>query len=183
MLILEVSEKSATRRFLNSSLWTSIETGNQELPAEKCLPGTESPSLPYFFIGDEAFGLHKHLIRPYGGKNHPIKKRVFHYRLSRARRYVECTFGILSNKWGIFHRPINVDPDFGIDIVMTCVILHNFVRDRDVYQIEDTTTITGFEDLPKKEAVRGVIANNIRNVLSDYFLTNVGSVKRQMAKI
>nr|CAH7767049.1 unnamed protein product [Callosobruchus chinensis] len=26
--------------------------------------------------------------------------------LCRARRYVECSFGILSNKWRIFHRPL-----------------------------------------------------------------------------
>jgi hypothetical protein len=170
--------------FKSSSLWTAIEASAQILPTEKCLPGTESPKLPYFFIGDEAFGLHKHLLRPYGGSNLTVKKRVFNYRLCRARTYVECTFGILSNKWRIFHRPINVDPDFAVDIVMACVILHNFVRDRDGYRVEDTMTITGFEDLPRAQVVRGgLAANNIRNVLSDYFLTNVGAVKWQMSKI
>jgi hypothetical protein len=134
--------------------------------------------MQYFFIDDEAFGLHKHLLRPYGGSNLAVKKRMFNYRLCRARTYVECTFGTLSNKWRIFHRPINVDPDFAVDIVMACVILHNFVR------VEDTMTITGFEDLPRTQVVRGgLAANNIRNVLSDYFLTNVGALKWQMPKI
>jgi hypothetical protein len=141
--------------------------------------------MQYFFIGDEAFELRKHLLRPYGGSNLAVKKRMFNYRLCRARTYVECTFGSLSNKWRIFHRPINVDPDFAVPrYCMACVILHNFVRDRDGYRVEDTMTITGFEDLPRAQVVRGgLAANNIRNVLSDYFLTNVGAVKWQMSKI
>lgn len=83
--------------FKRSSLWTSIETNTQQLPDEKCLPGTESPKVPYFFVGDEAFGLHKHLLRPYGGTHLTEEKRIFNYQLCRACSYVECAFGILIN--------------------------------------------------------------------------------------
>ncbi|XP_068082561.1 uncharacterized protein [Anabrus simplex] len=170
--------------FKKCSLWESIETNNQELPEERCLPGTESPNVPYFFVEDEAFALHRHLLRPYGGSNLTLKKRIFNYRLCRARRYVECTFGILSNKWRILHRPINVNPDFAVDIVKACVVLHNFVRDRDGFETEDTMTITGLEDLPSEETARGGLgANNLRNVLADYFLTDIGAVKWQMSKV
>ena len=134
--------------FKQSTLWNSVITNTLQLPDEKCLPGSESPKVPYFFVGDEAFGLHKHLLRPYGGTHLTLEKRIFNYRLCRARRYVECAFGILSNKWRIFHRPINVDPDFAVDIIKACIVLHNFVRDRDGFLAEDTTTITGLEDLP-----------------------------------
>lgn len=170
--------------FKRSALWTSIERNMLELPNEKCLPGTEGPDVPYFFLGDEAFALHKHLLRPYGGSNLTLNKRIFNYRLSRARRCVECAFGILSNKWRIFHRPINVDPDFAVDIVKACVVLHNFVRDRDGFMIEDTTTVTGLEDLQGEQSVRGGLsANNVRNILSAYFVSNVGAVPWQMSKI
>lgn len=97
---------------------------------------------------------------------------------------MECTFGILTNKWRILHRPINLEPDYAVDIVKACVVLHNFVRDRDGYQLEDTFTVTGLYDVASEETVRGGIpANNVRNILSDYFLTPVGSVKWQLSKI
>jgi hypothetical protein len=61
---------------------------------------------------------------------------------------VECTFGILSNRWKIFRQAINVNPDFAVDIVKACAVLHNFICDRDGYETEDTMTITGLQDLP-----------------------------------
>lgn len=170
--------------FKRSNLWKSIENNTQQLPEERLLPGTESPKIPYFFVGDEAFGLHKHLLRPFGGKHLTVEKRVFNYRLCRARRYVECAFGILSNKWLVFHRPINVQPDFAVLIVNACIVLHNYVRDRDGYLIDDTTTITGLEDLAGETTTRGgLAANNVRSVLCRYFMSNVGSVPWQMSKI
>lgn len=48
--------------FKQSTLWQSILTNSLQLPEEKCLPGTESPRVPYYFVGDEAFGLHTHLL-------------------------------------------------------------------------------------------------------------------------
>lgn len=83
-------------------MWQLIESNEQQLPVEKSLPGIDSPKIFYFFIGDEAFGLHKHLLRPFFGTHLTVDK------IRRARRYIECSFGILSNKWRIFHRPINV---------------------------------------------------------------------------
>lgn len=170
--------------FKKSTLWQSIETNTQQLPKERCLPGTESPKVPYFFVGDEAFGLHTNLLRPFGGTHLTLEKRIFNYRLCRARRYVECAFGILTNKWRIFHRPLNVDPDFAVDIVKACTVLHNFVRDRDGFLEEDPTTIIGLEDLPREDRIRGgLAANNIRTILCKYFSSSVGSVPWQMSKI
>jgi len=157
--------------------------GAHQLPGPKCLPDTDSPNVPYFFVRDEAFALHKHLLRRFGESNLSVEKKIFNYRLSRERRYIECAFGILSNKWRIFHRPINVEPDFAVDIVKACVVLHNFVRERDGILFEDSTTITGLEDLqPEYSSREGLSANNIRQTLCDYFV-NVGSVPWQMSKV
>jgi hypothetical protein len=75
-----------------------------------------------------------------------MKKRTYNYRLFRARRYIECTFGILSNKWRIFHRSLNVSVEFAEDIVKACTVLHNFVRLRDGYKHEDALSYEGFYD-------------------------------------
>jgi hypothetical protein len=50
---------------------------------------------------------------------------------------VECAFDILCNKWRIFHRAIDVCPAFCDVIVKTCCILHNFVRKKNSFLLQD----------------------------------------------
>nr|CAI5818962.1 unnamed protein product [Callosobruchus analis] len=75
--------------FEKSDFYRKIENNDLHLPKEKPLPGTEMPNIPLMFIGDEAFSLSKHVMRPFSGKLLSEKKRIFNYRLSRARRNVE----------------------------------------------------------------------------------------------
>jgi len=167
-----------------STLWISIQTNMLELPSERPLSGTEGPNVPHFFVGDEEFALNRNILRPFGGYNLSVKKRVYNYRLCRTRRYVECAFGILSNKWIILQRPLNVSPDFEVVIVKATVVLHNFVRERDSYKFEDALTVTGLENVPDGQSVRGgLTANNVRNKVADYFLTDAGAASWQMSKI
>jgi len=154
-----------------------------ELPSERPHSVTEGPNVPYFFVGD-GFALNRNILRTFGGCNLSVKKRVYSYRLCRARRYVECAFGILSNKWRVFQRPLNVSPDFAVDIVNACVVLHNFVRESIGYKFEDTLTVTGLEDVPDGQSVRGgLTANSVGNKIADYFLTDVGAASWKMSKI
>lgn len=160
------------------------ENKSLNMPDEKCLTSTTSPKVPYFVIADTAFGLHRHLIRPYTGTHLTLENRIFNFRLCRARRYIECAFGILSNKWRIFHRPLNVQPNFASDIVKACVVLHNYVRDTDGFLIEDTMSITGLEDILGDRTTRGGLsANNVRDITCKYFVSSAGSVPWQMSKI
>ena len=85
---------------------------------------------------------------------------------------MECAFGILSNKWRIFPRPLNVSPDFPVVIVKAFVVLHNFVLERDGYKFEDALTGNDIEDEPEGQSIYwGLTASNIRNKGADYFLT------------
>ena len=50
-------------------------------------------------VADEGLPLKRYLLRPYGGKYLPDEKRIFNYRLSRARRVSENAFGILIQRY------------------------------------------------------------------------------------
>jgi hypothetical protein len=88
--------------FKRSTLWTSIQTNMLELPSERPLSGTKGPNVPYSFVGVEEFAKNRNILRPFCACNLSVKKKVYNCHLCRARRYVECAFGILSNKWRIF---------------------------------------------------------------------------------
>nr|CAI5831533.1 unnamed protein product [Callosobruchus analis] len=47
--------------------------------------------MPFTFVADEAFAMSANVMRPYAKKDLDNKKRIFNYRLSRARRLIECT--------------------------------------------------------------------------------------------
>ncbi|KAL4097421.1 hypothetical protein QTP88_022204 [Uroleucon formosanum] len=55
------------------------------------------------------------------------EKKIFNYRLSRARRIVENAFGILASRFRVFHTEINMEPKNIEKIVMTSCALHNFL--------------------------------------------------------
>jgi hypothetical protein len=129
--------------------------------------------LPYFFKGDEAFSISEHILRPYAGTNLSSSKRIFNYRLSRARRYIECTFGILTHKWRIFQRPLNVDINLSITIIKACCVIHNFVRERHGVAFEETL-FSGEADslleIPRSTFQTGISGDNVRNKITDYFI-------------
>jgi len=53
---------------------------------------------PYYLVADEAFPLSGYLMRPYAKKTLDNIKRIFNYRLSRARKTIECTFRMAAEK-------------------------------------------------------------------------------------
>nr|CAH7733261.1 unnamed protein product [Callosobruchus chinensis] len=129
---------------------------------------------------DEAFPLNNNFMKPYPRSNLNTQRRIFNYRLSRSRRVVECAFGILSNKWRIFHTSMTIPPDFAVLVTKTACVLHNFVRRRDGYRFEDTLTHY-FEDIPfrspqHRSTNRG---RNIRDNFAGYFMTPAGEISYQ----
>jgi len=59
-----------------------------------------------------------------------LQQKVFNYLLSRARRIVECAFGILTARWRIFWRFLSTNVDNTIALVKGTICLHNFLMQK-----------------------------------------------------
>ena len=82
----------------------------------------------FVFVADDAFALTENIWKPFSRKDLTQEKQIFNYTLSRARRCVENAFGVLAARFRIFHTTIHMQPSKVGDIVMACVVLHNFLR-------------------------------------------------------
>lgn len=114
---------------LRSSGFINVLTENQlDIPPPAILPNdSDNSTFPMFFVGVEAFPLNENIMRPYSKRTLSNDKRVFNYRLSRARKSVEFAFGMLVSKFKIFETEIECEPDKVVDIVKAACILHNFI--------------------------------------------------------
>ncbi|KAM4034471.1 uncharacterized protein ACNLHF_021105 [Anomaloglossus baeobatrachus] len=82
--------------FKMSTMRRQLYVNTLDIPSARPLPDTCDPPMPYVFVADEAFQLSEHLLKPYASRGLMPTQKIFNYRLSRARRMVECTFGILT---------------------------------------------------------------------------------------
>ncbi|XP_034092899.1 protein ANTAGONIST OF LIKE HETEROCHROMATIN PROTEIN 1-like [Gymnodraco acuticeps] len=113
----------------NSAFGESLRDGSLQLPPETVIAGSERRGpLPHVFVGDEAFPLLDNLLRPFPGRHLTRERRLFNYRLSRARLVVECAFGILSTQWRMLRRVITTSPEVTELCVKAACVLHNFLR-------------------------------------------------------
>jgi len=173
-----------TNIFKQSTFGKQLYNNSLNLPPSTNLPNTDGPALPYVLIGDEAFGIHQHLLRPYSSRDLNYSKRIFNYRLCRARRNVECAFGILCRKFEIFYGCIAVDPDFVSIIVQAATVLHNYIRRRDGFEFEDTLNADNMLPIePRGTASRSLVGQQVRDQFAQYFLSDAGSVPWQNNRI
>jgi len=82
--------------FRNSNLYKALEENLIRIPPPDVI-GNNGPVLPYVIVADEAFPLKTYIMRPFPRSQQLNETRkIFNYRLSRARRVIENTFGILA---------------------------------------------------------------------------------------
>lgn len=157
--------------FQDSLFYRKLTENTLDIPDSKPISNLDATPLPHVFVADDAFGLSKHIMCPYSGKILPHSKRILNYRLSRARRYIECTFGIMANKWRIFHRPLNVNLDLANSIILACCMLHNYVRERDGYKYEDLLYEPPLVDFRVENVPRpNMYAREVRDRFARYFI-------------
>lgn len=143
----------------NTEFFEKLNSGLLKIPPTERCNGT-STELPYVFVGDEAFALRSDFLKPFSQRALTRERLVFNRRLSRARRVVENVFGIMANRFRIFHTSINLTLDRIDLVVLTCCVLHNFLRKKcATYYVEEE-----HEDLPpSSETLTGMQITHIRN--------------------
>ncbi|KAL3054476.1 hypothetical protein OYC64_017419 [Pagothenia borchgrevinki] len=158
----------------NYAFGQALKSGSLQLPAGLPLSGGDHLGpLPHVFVADEAFPLRKNLMRPFPGRNLARERRIFHYRLSRARLVVENAFGILSSQWRMYRRVIEVQPEVADKFVKATCILHNFLRRTTQANTQRAISVADVEPLP---GLGRIAANNsareairVREVFTSYF--------------
>ncbi|XP_056425426.1 uncharacterized protein LOC130367071 [Hyla sarda] len=145
-------QNNDSRVFKESNLGKAQYADTFQIQAPKPLPGTDGPALPHIIVADEAFQMAQNLLKPYSGRRLNPQRRVFNYPLTRAHRYVECSFGILTNKWRLLTTSIQVKPESVDTVIKACVVLHNFVLNMEPCSIPTMEEITEV-NLPGMEAI------------------------------
>ena len=113
--------------FKNCTLSSALENNTLKIPPPEPLPGQCKP-IPFMLVADDAFPLKDYIQKPYSQAGLTQEKRIYNYRLSRARRIVENAFGILANRFRIFMTPICLSPEKVEVVTVACCCLHNFLR-------------------------------------------------------
>lgn len=180
--------------FRNCTLSKRLKNGTLNFPTPRCLPQKMKP-VPYVIVADNAFPLQENLLVPYIGNHESGSfQRVFHYRLSRARRTVENVFGIMSAVFRVLRKPILLNPTKTRLVTECCVLLHNFLRrskeSKNMYtppgtfdteqngrifngswrnDREGQTSLLSMEERGRKTSIT---AKDIRQEFADYFMTS-----------
>lgn len=185
--------------FSKSNFGRKIYDDRLPLPAD-ALIGTQN--VPYYFVADDAFTLCKRIMKPYiprRGEQLTMDESIFNYRLSRARRCIENTFGIMTTKWLCLNRTIQHNPDRATKIVLACCCLHNYLMRNMVdayfsqhygdYIDESGAFIDGewrqntaqWQTLDQRLGREADIGKRIRNTLKEYVNSIFGAVPWQSA--
>lgn len=134
---------------MDSEIGEALINDTLNLP-DSCPIETNGLPLPYVFVADEAFGLSSYMMRPYPSRNLTYDKKVFNYRQSRARRIVECAFGIFSARWLIFRKPICATVENIVRYTQAAVCLHNFIMSKDLLKLPEYRNYSALSVLERK---------------------------------
>ncbi|KAJ8875254.1 hypothetical protein PR048_023149 [Dryococelus australis] len=174
----------------HTNFYENFVSGKLNLPLPWLLPGTNILA-PYVFLGDgntpktSKFAISEDVLKSFPQKNLTHEKRIFNYRLSRARRVVENVFGILSSRFRLFQKPILLDIDnvdkkkFQRLYYKYCSCVDNEDIDDGSFREGDWRRGNAWINLDRNNVTRqSQIGNNVRNIFTDYF-NGAGSVPFQ----
>ena len=178
--------------FGDCSLKKALANKTLNLPPPETIEGV-SGKICYHIVEDDAFPLTKNIVKPYPHRKLDKSKRIFNYRLSRARRVVENAFGILANRFRVFLTTINLGHEKVNVIILATCCLHNFMVANNMsnytscQDIEDTENQQFTPGQWRRDAqLYGIQTTSVRNSsksgkeqrveLTNYFVSENGSV-------
>jgi hypothetical protein len=92
-----------------------------------------------YFIGDSAYSIRSFLLTPYDNAPHASTEDNFNFHHSSSRISVECAFGEVDMRWGIFWKPLKFSLKHSATVIDAALRLHNFIVDYREAQIVDHT--------------------------------------------
>ena len=104
-----------------SELRDCLEDGSIGFPDPDPTPN-DNRDMPYFLLGDDAFGLRTYLMKPYSIRDVARTQQITNYRISRWRWVVENDFGLLANKWQLLLTTMMQKPETVRTIVVFAYI-------------------------------------------------------------
>lgn len=116
--------------FARCSLYSALENNSLNIPPSRALPNSDMIA-PFVIVADDAFALKTYMLKPYNFRSQSIAELVFSYRLSRARRMVESTFGDLTAVFRLLRTTIELSEVNVIRTVLAICALHNWLLDID----------------------------------------------------
>ncbi|GFR71021.1 hypothetical protein ElyMa_003802000 [Elysia marginata] len=173
--------------FSRSQVKRILGTNTIQLPeTAPSLPGSDI-ALPYFLIGDSVYPLQPYCMTRIS-LNLTYERRIFNYRHSRARRCIECAFGVLAAKWRVLKTTIETRLETAEMIVLASVALHNAIiclegierSESDIEDWDDSSARTA-AGCPHRTRFHGrpsYYATWVRDQLVGYF-TGAGKVSWQ----
>lgn len=113
--------------FAATEFYTHLQEGLNIPPPEQV--GDYPHRMPYCFVGDEAYAMRPDFIQPFPQRAISDRQDIYNRLHCKARRYIECAFGIMTMQFGVFRSAI---PNFKLEMIETMIvalcILHNILR-------------------------------------------------------
>ena len=124
--IAEAGRQSDGGVFSNSNLGYAIVNDLLDFPEPENVNDSDF-RLPFVFVADDAFPMRTNLVKPYSAFHLDLEKLITNYRISRGRRIIENSFGILAARFRIFRRRILASVETVESLTECCVALYNYL--------------------------------------------------------
>ena len=119
----------------------------------------------FYILGDSAYQLMSFLLTPFDGVQPYSSHDNYNFYHSSNRIFVECAFGEIDGRWGIFWKPLPYSLEKNILIIDAAFRLHNFIVDCRLSR-DNTDSSLNYNEDGEREQLDQEMAAFIRNMES-----------------